>query len=334
MKLFVYAMRDFDELGIFRKLCDDAGVELGWSNEYCRLGNADLAAGYDYISVTPSTLDRPLLTKFHELGVSGVATRSIGFDHIDLDALRDLGMHATHTVYEPETVANYAIMLSMMMLRRMTKIAARASVQDYTLRDKLGRDISGCTVGVVGTGSIGGTVVRHLQGFGCKVLAYDPYPRADIAQLATYVDLDELLAQSDVVTLHAPACAENHHMLDERAFRQMKPGAILVNTARGTLVDTDALIAALESGKLGGAALDVLEKEDGLYYNDRVGDVIANHQMAILRAMPNVLLTPHTAFYTDIVVYQMALTVVEGALAMSGDEQAKAIADAKRLWVA
>ena len=176
-------------------------------------------------------------------------------------------------------------------------------------------------MGVVGTGRIGGTVIRHLQGFGCKVLAYDIYQNPAIAQIAEYVDLDTLLAQSDVVTLHAPATKENHHMIDERALALMKDDAVLINTARGALVDTEALICALEQGKLSNVALDVLEQEDNLYYKNRVGDVIANRHLAVLRSFPNVVLTPHTAFYTQTDVYQMAETVVKGALAtLNGQE--------------
>lgn len=316
MKLFVYAMREFDELGFFTDICKEHGVEFAYSTSYCTLETAHLAAGYDVISVTPVTIDRPLVERFKELGVKAIATRSIGVDHIDLDACRELGMRVSHAAYDPESVANYAIMLAMMCLRMMPQISDRAGVQDYTLRGKLGRDISDCTVGVVGTGRIGGTAARHLHGFGCKLLAYDPYRNPEVEKIATYVDLDTLLAQSDVVTLHAPATQDNYHMIDARAFGLMKDDAVLVNTARGALVDTDALIETLEAGKLRNVALDVLEHEDGLYYMNRVGDVIANRQLAVLRSFPNVILTPHSAFYTQIDVYQMAETVVKGAVAM------------------
>ena len=321
MKLFVYAMREFDELGFFTSLCDERGIEFAYSTEYCSLENAHLAAGCDAVSVTPVTIDRTLVARFKELGVRAIATRSIGFDHIDLDACRELGIRVSNAAYDPESVANYAIMLAMMCLRMMPQIQDRARVQDFTLKGKLGRDISGCTVGVVGTGRIGGTVIRHLQGFGCKVLAYDIYQNPAIAQIAEYVDLDTLLAQSDVVTLHAPATKENHHMIDERALALMKDDAVLINTARGALVDTEALICALEQGKLSNVALDVLEQEDNLYYKNRVGDVIANRHLAVLRSFPNVILTPHTAFYTQTDVYQMAETVVKGALATLNDQE-------------
>lgn len=316
MKLFVYAMRQFDELGFFTEICAERGIEFAWTSEYCTLETAHLAAGYDVISVTPVTIDRPLLERFKELGVKVVANRSIGFDHVDLDACRDLGIGVSSAIYDPEGVANYTIMLAMMCLRMMPQIVVRARVQDYSLEGKIGRDISNCTVGIVGTGRIGGTVAKHLKGLGCKLLVVDPYRNPAVEAIADYVDMDTLLAQSDVVTLHAPLTPENHHMIDKRAFGLMKDDAVLVNTGRGGLIDTEALIETLESGKLCNVALDVLEQEDGLYYAKRVGDVIVNRQMAILRSFPNVILTPHTAFYTAVNVRQMAETCVEGACAL------------------
>lgn len=321
MKLFVYAMREFDELPFFEEICAARGIEFGWSPAYCTLETAELAAGCDAVSVTPVTIDRALVARFRELGVRAIANRSIGFDHVDLDACRELGVGVSHAAYDPESVANYAIMLAMMCLRMVPQTLDRARVQDYTLKGKLGRDISGCTVGVVGTGRIGGTVARHLKGLGCELLAYDPYRNPEVERIARYVGLDELLAGSDVVTLHAPLTPENRHMIDARALSLMKDDAVLVNTARGGLIDTDALIEALEAGRLRNVALDVLEQEDGLYYAKRVGDAIANRQMAILRSFPNVILTPHTAFYSDLDVRQMAETSVAGAQALLEGEQ-------------
>ena len=318
LKLFVYALREFDERPFFDAACKARGIEYASTPEYQCLDNAGLAAGADVVVIMPATTDAALIGAWHELGVKAIATRNIGVDHIDLEAARALGMHVSNATYTPESVADYAIMLAMMLLRRMPQIMDRARVQDYTLRGKMGRCLADCTVGVVGTGRIGGTVARHLAGFGCKLLAYDLYPNDAVAQVATYVSLDDLLAQSDVVTLHAPLTDENYHMIDERALSLMKPDAALVNTARGGLVDTEALISTLEAGRLsGGVALDVLEKEDGLYYADRVGDVIANREMAILRSFPNVILTPHSAFYTDTDVRQMVEGAIEGAVAMA-----------------
>ncbi|MBS5478333.1 MAG: lactate dehydrogenase, partial [Coriobacteriia bacterium] len=247
VRLFAYAMRTFDELGFFEEVCRERNVELGWTSDYPSLDNAALATGYDVVCVMPSTIDRPLIQAWLDLGIHAIATRNIGVDHIDLDSCRDLGVRVSHATYTPESVADYAIMLAMMCLRRMPQITDRARVQDYTLRGKMGRALCDCTVGIVGTGRIGSTVVSHLKGFGCKMLAYDVRVNESVAADATYVSLDELLAQSDVVTLHAPLTADNHHMIDERALGLMKPDAVLVNTARGGLIDTEALISALEA---------------------------------------------------------------------------------------
>lgn len=316
MKLFVYAMRTFDELGYFTELCEAHGIELGWTEDELTLQTAELAAGSDAVAISPRTVDRPILTRLRDLGVKAICAHSIGVDHIDFDAARDLGLSVSHASYEPDSVADFSIMLMLMSLRRMTQTMDRARVQDYSLRGKIGRNISHLTVGVVSTGRIGGTVISHLKGFGCKLLAYDIRPSEEVAANATYVDMDTLLRESDVVSLHAPATPDNYHMIDARAISLMKDDAVLVNTGRGTLIDTDALIDALEAGKFTGVALDVLEHEDGLYYYNRVGDCIANRQMAILRSFPNVLLTPHSAFYTDVNVRQMAETVVEAAYAL------------------
>ena len=208
-------------------------------------------------------------------------------------------------------MANYTIMLMLMCTRRMNEIMLRANVQDYSLPGKMGRDISGCTVGVIGTGKIGQTVIRHLSGFGCKILAYDLYPNDAVRQYADYVTRDELYAQSDIITLHTNATAENHHLINAGALAKMKDGVLLVNTARGTLIDPDALIAGLESGKIGGAGLDVIEDETGIYYYNRMGQAIPNRELNLLRSYPNVIVSPHTAFYTDVNVASMVQSPFE-----------------------
>lgn len=297
MKIFIYAMREFDELGIANKLSEEYGIDFGWSAEYPTLETAELARGYDAVSTTPCEMNQELLQRFHDIGVKYITTRSIGFDHVDLKAASRLGMRVSHTKYAPDGVSNYTVMLILMCLRNMQYILKCAEVQDYTLRNKMGRDLTCCTVGVIGTGQIGASVVRNLSGFGCRILAYDLYPKEGLP--CEYVSLEELYRQSDVITIHTPATPESYHMVNADTISRMKKGVILVNCARGSMIDTDALIAGLESGQVGGAALDVLEKEDGLYYYNRMGDVIENRRMAILRSFPNVILSPHTAFYTD-----------------------------------
>lgn len=306
MKLFAYTLREFDEKAFFDEYSKDFDCEYAYTTEYPNPDNVELARGYDAISATPCDLGTDMIQRFYDVGIRYIATRSIGYDHIDLKRAKELGMGVAHVSYAPETVADYAIMLILMCCRKIVPILERSKVQDYTLKGKMGKDLCDCTVGVIGTGQIGRTVLKHLSAFGCKLLAYDIYPSEEVSAIAEYVSLEELYAQSDIITLHAPANAENYHMLNEAAFSQMKSGVTIVNTARGALIDTDALIQALESGKVGHAALDVLEDEEGLYYSNRVGDVISNRTLAVLRSFPNVILSPHTAFYTEKVVKDMA----------------------------
>lgn len=297
MKIFIYAMREFDELDVAEKLRKEYKIDYGWSPEYPTLVNADLAEGYDAVSTTPCEMNGELLKKFHDLGVKYITTRSIGYDHIDLKSAQKLGMRISNTKYDPDGVSNFTVMLILMSIRRMSYILKCTEVQDYTLRNKIGRNLNSCTVGVIGTGKIGANVVRNLSGFNCKILAYDIYPKEDLP--CKYVSLEEIYKNSDIITIHTPGTQESYHMINEKTIEQMKRGVIIVNCARGSMIDTNALIDGLESGKIGGAALDVLEKEDGLYYHNRMGEVIKNREMAILRAFSNVILCPHAAFYTD-----------------------------------
>lgn len=305
MKIFFYALREFDELKYCREISQEYGISFDWTPEYPSLNNAEMAEGCEAVSMTPCEVAAPLLEKFHDLGVRYITCRSIGYDHVDLDKAAELGMRVSNVSYPPDGVANYAIMLMMMCSRRIVPILRRSELQDYSLKGKIGRDISNCTIGVIGTGKIGSTVIRHLSGFGCRLLAYDPFQNPAVKRMAEYVDLDRLYRESDIITLHTNATPENYHLLNAEAFDRMKDQVIIINTSRGKLIDTPALIKAIEEGKVGSAGLDVLEKEDGLYYHNRMGDIIRNTDMMELRSFPNVLLSPHTAFYTEIDVMNM-----------------------------
>ena len=313
MKIFFYYMRTFDELAYAEEFAKEYGIGLGWSEEYPDSDNYVLAEGYDAISATPCDMSAPMLERFASVGVKYILCRSIGYDHVDLKRAGELGMRVSNVSYPPSGVANDAIMLILMLQRRIMQAMERARVQDYSLRGKIGDDISYETIGVIGTGRIGTTVIQHLSGFGCRILCCDPYQNEEAKKYAEYVSLDEMYAQCSAITLHTNATTENYHLLDAAAFAKMRDGVLIVNTARGKLIDTAALIDALESGKVGGAALDVLENENGLYYYNRVGDVIENREMAILRAFPNVILSPHTAFYTKQAVSHMVASCFEAA---------------------
>ena len=320
MKIFAYALRPFDELGYLDALSRELGFEYAWTPDYPTLDNAHLAEGAQGVSIITNPMTPELLDAYRALGVTGLATRSIGYDHIDVAHARSIGMRVAHASYPPEGVADYTVMLILMALRRAKFVFRQSAVQEFGLEGKIGRDLASCTVGVVGTGAIGSRVIRNLTGFGCRILANDPYPNDAARAHASYVDLDELLEKSDIVTLHAPGMAENRHMIGAEQFARMKEGAVLVNAARGMLVDTAALVDAIESGHIGGAALDTIEHEAGLYYLDRTRDILPNRDRAVLEALPNVIVSPHMAFYTARDVEGMVRSDVEALLAFSRGE--------------
>ncbi len=321
MKIFAYALRPYDELGYMEDFAKEQGFEFAWTADYPDASNLDLAKGADAVSIITNPMTPEILDQFHELGVKAIATRSIGYDHIDVAYAHKLGMKIAHAAYPPQGVANYAIMLMMMAARKVKFIERENLVQDFGLKGKIGLDISSATVGVIGTGRIGATVVKHLSSFGCKILANDPYPKNEVAKFADYVSLDELYASSDIITLHAPGSADNYHLIDAAAFAKMKEGVVLVNAARGSLIDTDALIAALESGHVGACALDTIENEAGLYYLDRSRDILPHRDRAILDAFPNAIVTPHMAFYTREDVKNMITSSTGALLAFSRGEE-------------
>ena len=321
MRLFVYSMRTFDELPFFEKFCAKYNVEYDYTTETPCLENLDMAAGYDVVDVITTVFDKPMLKKLHDLGIKRIATRTIGYDHIDVEYAKELGLGVIHISYSPNSVADYTIMMMLMGCRKMKHIMERAAIQDYTLKGKLGRELPDCTVGIIGTGRIGRTVIRHLSGFGCKMLAYDLYENDEVKQYAQYTDLETLYKECDIITLHAPATEDNYHMIGTDAIAKMKQDVMIINCARGALIDTDALIDGIESGKVGFAGLDVVEHESGLYYFDRMGEPLHNPRLAILRSYFNVVVSPHTAFYTDEAVANMAENSIIGAIKfMNGED--------------
>ncbi|HEU5305810.1 MAG TPA: NAD(P)-dependent oxidoreductase [Acidimicrobiia bacterium] len=242
-----------------------------------------------------SAVTGSVLRTLRDAGVEYVSTRSIGFDHIDLDAAADLGITVENVVYAPDGVADFTLMLILMAIRNAKQVARAADRHDFRLGAR-GKDLRDMTVGVVGVGHIGTAVVERLRGFGCRVLASNHGRNTPVA--AELVSLDELLRESDVVTLHVPLNRDTHHFIGREQLDTMKPGAVLVNTGRGALVDTDALITALERGQLGAVALDVLEGEDGIFYSDCSTRPVGNQFLVRLQQLPNAIITPHTAYYT------------------------------------
>jgi len=311
MKIFVYNYAD-DEKVFWDKFAAEYNVELGCNKGYPSLDNIESIKGYEGVSIYVTDMNAAILQKMYDMGVRYITTRSVGFNHFDMDKVKELGLRVSVTPYSPNSVANYAIMLMLMCCRKVKQIMEGYRIQDFSLAGKRGVELSVSTVGVVGTGKIGRTLIEHLSGFGCKILAYDIFESDEVRKYAEYVELDTLFSESDIVTFHAPAAKENTHMINRKSLQKMKDGVILINTARGDLVDTEALIEGIESGKIGAAGLDVIEEEYGLYYHNLANKVINNRNLAVLRSFPNVIVLPHTAFYTDQAISDMIENGIRG----------------------
>ena len=314
MKIFVYNYRKFDEAEYFQKFSEEYGVELGICTVEPTLENAHLAEGYEYVTIITSKIDRELMKKFHELGVRMISTRTVGYDHVDIAAAKEFGIHVSNVSYSPECVADYTVMLMLMSIRKMKRIMQRGALNDFSLPGIQGKELPNLTVGVLGTGRIGQAVIRDLSGFRCKIYAYDKYENKAVKEHAQYADLDTIYKECDLITLHMPLLEDNFHLIGKEAISRMKEGVVIVNTARGGLIDTKALIEGIESAKVGAAGLDVIEDEFGMYYHDRKSDVLSKRDLYILRGFPNVVVTPHMAFYTDQAVSDMVKHSIESCL--------------------
>jgi D-specific alpha-keto acid dehydrogenase len=287
-----------DEAALFAALSPRFGIVPALLPAPVTPVTANAAAGTRCVSVGhKSEVGRATLDALGAVGVRYLSTRSIGFDHIDLAAAEDAGIVVENVVYAPDGVADFTLMLMLMAIRGAKETARAAERHEFRLRETRGRELRDMTVGVVGVGRIGAAVIERLRGFGCRVLACDNGRGAAVA--AERVPFAELLRASDVVTLHVPLTAGTRHLIGRAELAAMKPGAFLVNTARGALVDTAALIAALERGRLGGAALDVLEGESRRFSADRAEEHLGDPLLQRLQELPNAIITPHTAYHTE-----------------------------------
>ena len=285
-----------DEAALFRELGVSLGVSLTITDGAVCESNVDLAGGNRSISVSHKTpITNATLFALSRAGVDYISTRSIGYNHIDLDYAQRVGIAVGNVTYSPDSVADYTLMLMLMAVRDAKSTIRRTDSHDYRLGETRGKELRDLTIGVVGTGRIGSAVIDRLRGFGCRILTHDAQPRT----AHDHVPLDDLITHSDIVTLHTPLTTDTRYLLDGQRIERMKPGAYVINTGRGPLLDTKALLAALESGRLSGAALDVIEGEEGIFYADRRARRIDNEALVRLQRLPNVLISPHSAYYTE-----------------------------------
>ena len=316
MGLTIYGCGE-DEAALFRELAPRLGVMPTITEAALSGDNVELAFGNRCISVghKAQVAESTLLVLRHA-GVRYVSTRSVGYNHINVEYAKSLDIAVEHVTYSSGSVADFTLMLMLMLVRHANTIISRADIHDYRLPERRGKELGDLTVGVIGSGRIGSAVIDRLRSFGCAVLVSDPRPNIS----ADSVSLDDLLRRSDLVTLHTPLNPGTHHLLNRERIAHMKRGAFIVNTGRGSLLDTEALVQALEKGRLGGVALDVLEGEEGVFYTDCRNKPIENEWLLRLHGLPNVVITPHTAYYTDRALQDMVENSILNCLKFEASE--------------
>lgn len=286
---------------------------------------AVLAAGHEVVcAFINDDLSAAVLERLAAAGTRLIALRSAGYNHVDLAAARRLGLTVTRVpAYSPHAVAEHAVALILSLNRRLHRAYNRTREGDFSLHGLTGFDLHGKTVGVVGTGQIGLAFARIMAGFGCQLLAFDPYPNPDVIALgARYVALDELLRRSNIISLHCPLTPQTRHLINIQSLADLQPGAMLINTGRGALVDTPALIEALKSGQLGYLGLDVYEEEAQIFFEDRSDQPLQDDVLARLLTFPNVIVTAHQAFLTREALAAIAGTTLDNiARWMVGEPQ-------------
>jgi D-lactate dehydrogenase len=313
MKVAVYSTCPYDRSHL--QAADSAASHtFQWIEDPLTLDNANLAHGCDAVCVfVNDRLDAPVLTTLTAGGTRLVALRCAGYNHVDLAAAASLGLTVTHVpAYSPNAVAEHALALLLTLNRRTHLAHDRIRRGDFTLDGLQGFDLNGKTAGLLGTGRIGTLTGQILQGFGCRVLAHDPYPPQEARDAGfDFVSLDDLLTRSDILSLHCPLLPATKHILNADTLARLKPGALLINTSRGGLLDTNAALAALENGHLGGLGLDVYEYEAPLFFRDHSGTGIPDPLFAKLVARPDVVVTGHQAFLTKEALTNIATSVLE-----------------------
>lgn len=303
MKIAFFSIRE-DDYDFVIDYSKKYNIEATICADALTMDTIHLCKNQDGISILTTKLDYEMITTLHHYHVDYISTRTIGYDHIDMDACKKYNMHVSNVSYTIDSVAQYTIMMILMSLRNIPLILKRFDGQDFGLYKIRGKELKGLTVGVIGCGKIGQAVIAMLEVFECNVIVYDAYPDLNNSTI-NYVSLETLYTNSDIITLHAPGNKDTYHMINKASIALMKDDVILVNTARGSLIDSDDLIDAIEQHHIGYASLDVVEYESLLYYKDLKHEVLSHRQLAILRSFPNVLLTPHTAFFTDEAVSDM-----------------------------
>ena len=340
MKIYAYEVRQ-DEMDYFKEYEKKYGVSVVLNHQVPTLENADNVDGCMGVTILgQGDINAKLLDKWYDLGIRYVSSRTIGLNHIDLEHAKEIGIQVCNAKYPPNGVAEFALMLLLMCMRNYKQALWRGQVNDYSLSGLQGKELHDLTVGVMGTGNIGRTFVQLLSGFGCRILwiknefiylknkhfyCLDDYidhfitvhENEDVKKYATYVDKDTLLKESDAMSLHLPLFESTYHLINKETIQKMKDNVILINCSRGELIDTEDIIEAIESKKIGALGLDVIEGEEGITHIDHRSDILSNKNMAYLHQFPNVIMTQHMAFYTNTAVKNMVKSGIKGIIEMA-----------------
>jgi D-lactate dehydrogenase len=312
MRVAVFSTKAYDR-EFLEAANRDHGHELHFLEARLNVETSSLAAGFEALcAFVNDQLDAATLEAVARGGTRLIAMRCAGTNNVDLQAAQDLGLAVVRVpAYSPHAVAEHTVGLMLTLNRQFHRAYNRVREGNFSLDGLLGFDFAGRTVGIIGTGKIGSLVARIMHGFGCHILAYDRFQNPDcLALAARYVELEELLAGSDIITLHCPLTPETHHLINAEALRKVRPGVMLINTSRGAVVDTKALIRALKTGTIGYLGLDVYEEEAELFFEDLSNRVLQDDILARLLTFPNVVITGHQAFFTREALEAIARTMI------------------------
>ncbi len=324
MKIIFYGTREYDHYYFDVLAADpDYGCEIKFLAANLDVDTAPLARGGDAVcAFVNSDCSAPVLEELAKADIRLLLMRCAGFNNVDLHAAARLGITVLRVPgYSPEAVAEHAMALAQAANRRICKAYIKVRNNNFALDGLLGYNLYGTTAGIVGTGRIGAAMARICHGYGMTVLAYDQYKNPSLEGIVRYVELDELLRTADLVSLHCPLTADTHHLINARTIAMMRDSAILVNTSRGALIDTDALIAALRQRKFAGVGLDVYEDEDDQVFEDFSDNILQNEVVPVLLSFPNVVITSHQAFFTRTALQSIAIVTMENARAFARGEK-------------
>ncbi len=314
MKIAFYGTKPYDKIW-FEPMGKEYGFDIHFIEAACNQETVFMAKGYDAICVFVNDyVNAEMIDALYEMNVRAILLRSAGFNNVDVRAAEEKIVVLRVPSYSPEAVAEFSMAMLLTVARQTHKAYNRTRDFNMSLNGLMGMDLHEKTAGVIGTGKIGQAMIRILNGFQMEVICYDPFPVQGLE--AEYVPLEELFKRSDVISLHCPLNSETRHIVNETSIAAMKRGVYLVNTSRGSLIDTDALIGGMLEGRFGGVGLDVYEEEEGVFYEDRSGDIIADDNLARLMTFPNVLITSHMGFFTREAMQAIARTTLENAYAL------------------